>query len=164
MCMMIFHLSSIFEFTHSRLIPVNVRSHMWKIVHRIEYSEIEEAKVKLISPVCKQCGEQDIDRLHRYFKCERVESIGTMFLRVLRIFDPQYTMEEVLDFKGKEEHPQLYWFIALTLYYIDKNRRRCSKELYRVYMWSEFEVLKMSKYANDDILIVLKLMIELLEE
>ena len=72
-------------------------------------------------------------------------------------------MEEVLDFKGKEEHPQLHWFIALTLYYIDKNRRRCSIELYRVYIWSEFEILKMSKYANDDILIVLKLMIELLE-
>ena len=159
-----FSLRNIMEFTHSKLIPVCVRSHMWKIVHRIEYSEIEEAKVKLISPSCKHCGEQDIDRNHLYFHCERVVNIGIIFLRVLKVFDPQYSYEEVLEFKAKEEHPQLYWFIALTLFYIDKNRRRCSTELYRAYMWSEFETLKRSKYAKDEILIAMRVMLELLEE
>ena len=44
-----------------------------------------------------------------------------MFLRVLKVFDPHYSLEEIMDFKGKEEHPQLYWFIALTLlFYIDE--------------------------------------------
>ena len=159
-----FSLSNILEFTNSKLIPVSVRSHMWKIVHRIGYSEIEEAKVKLVSPLCKQCGEQDIDRIHLYFKCEKVESIGKMFLNILRIFDPQYTFEEILDFKGKEEHPQLYWFIAMTLFYIDKNRRRCSTEMYRAYLCSELDILKMSRYANDEMLIVTQLMLEMLEE
>ena len=159
-----FSLSNILEFTNSKLIPVSVRSHMWKIVHRIGYSEIEEAKVKLVSPLCKQCGEQDIDRIHLYFKCEKVESIGKMFLKILRIFDPQYTFEEILDFKGKEEHPQLYWFIAMTLFYIDKNRRRCSTEMYRAYLCSELDILKMSRYANDEMLIVTQLMLEMLEE
>ena len=46
-----FSLPSILEFTHYKVVPVCVRS------HRIEYSEIEEAKVKLSSPLCKQCGE-----------------------------------------------------------------------------------------------------------
>ena len=99
--------------------------------------------------MCKQCGEQDIDRIDLYFKCENVESIGKMFLKILRIFDPQYTFEEILDFKGKEEHPQLYWFIAMTLFYIDKNRRRCSTEMYRAYLCSELDILKMFRYAND---------------
>ena len=83
-----FSLRSIVEFTHSKFIPVNVRSHMWKVIHRVEYSEIEEAKVKLRSPTCKQCGEQDIERIHLYFQCERLMNIGMIFLRVLRIFDP----------------------------------------------------------------------------
>jgi len=159
-----FSLSNILEFTNSKFIPVSVRSHMWKIVHRIGYSEIEEAKVKLVSPSCKQCGEQDIDRIHLYFKCEKVESIGKMFLKVLIIFDPQYTFEEILDFKGKEEHPQLYWFIAMTLFYIDKNRRRCSTEMYKAYLCSELDILKMSRYANDEMLIGTQLMLEMLEE
>ena len=137
---------------------------MWKIIHRIEHSDIEEAKVKLVSPCCKQCGEEDISRVHMYFQCERVASIGKMFLKVLRIFDPQYSPEEVLNFKAKEEHPPLYWFIALTLFYIDKNRRRCSTEMYRAFMRSELEILKLSKYVNDDMLIVTNVMLELLEE
>ena len=135
---------------------------MWKIVHRIQYSDIEEAKVKLISPSCKYCGEQGINRVHLYFQCERVVSVGKIFLKVLRIFDPQYSFEEVLQFKGKEEHPQLYWFISLTLFYIDKNRR-CSIELYKAFLWSELETLKRSKHANDEMLIVMKLMLELLD-
>ena len=105
-----FSLRNILEFTHSKCISVCVRSHMWKIVHRIQHSDIEEAKVKLISPSCKYCGEQGINRVHLYFQCERVVSVGKIFLKVLRIFDPQYSFEEVLQFKGKEEHPQLYWF------------------------------------------------------
>ena len=157
-----FSLRNILEFTHSKCIPVCVRSHMWKIVHRIEHSDIEEAKVKLISPSCKYCGEQDIDRVHLYFQCERVIRVGKIFLKVLRIFDPQYTFEEVLDFKGKEEHPQLYWFIALTLFYIDKNKR-CSSELYRAFLWSELETLKMSKHVNDEMLLVMNVMLELLD-
>ena len=157
-----FSLGNILEFTHSKFIPLSVRSHMWKIVHRIEHSDIEEAKVKLISPSCKYCGEQDIDRVHLYFQCERVISVGKIFLKVLRIFDPQYTFEEVLDFKGKEEHPQLYWFIALTLFYIDKNKR-CSSELYRAFLWSELETLKMSKHVNDEMLLVMNVMLELLD-
>ena len=40
---------------------------------------------------------------------------------VLRVYAPQYSLDEVLEFKAKEEHHQLYWFIALTLFYIDKN-------------------------------------------
>ena len=76
-----------------------------------------------------------------------------MFPKVLGIFDPQYSFEDVLEFKGKAEHPQLYWFFALTLFYIDKNRR-CSSELNRAYFWSEFETLKLSKHANDEILMV----------
>ena len=158
-----FSLRNILGFTRSKLISTTVRSHMWKIIHRIEFSEIEEAKVKLISPSCKICGEGDIDRIHHYFRCEKVVNISIIFLRVLRIFDPLYTLEEILEFKAKEEHPQLYWFIALTLYYIDKNRKRCSTDLYRAYMWTELEVLRKSKCANE-MLLAINIMLELLEE
>ena len=98
-----------------------------------------------------------------YFHCERVARIGNIFLKVLRIFDPQFSFQEVLDFSCKEEHPQLYWFIALTLFYIDKNKKKCSSELYRSYMWTELETLKMSKHANDEMLLVTKVMLELLD-
>ena len=159
-----FSLQNILEFTRSKLIPTTVRSHMWKIIHKIEFSEIEEARVKLISPSCNICGEFDIDRIHLYFKCEKVVNIGLLFLRVLRVFDPLYSLEEILEFKGKEEHPQLYWFISLTLFYIDKNRKKCTTDLYKAYMWSELETLRMSKYASEDMLLALKIMLELLEE
>ena len=159
-----FSIRSILEFTHSKFIPISVRSHMWKVIHRIEYSEIEEAKVKLGSPICKQCGELDIERIHLYFQCERVINIGQIFLKVLRIFDSQYTLEEVLEFKALEEHPPIYWFIALTLYFIDKNKKRCNADLYKAFMWSELETLRRSKQANEDILIGASIMLELLEE
>ena len=69
-----------------------------------------------------------------------------------------------MDFKGKEEHPQLYWFIAITLFNIDKNRRMCSTEMYRAYLCSELDILKMSRYVNDEMLIVTQLMVEMLEK
>ena len=159
-----FSIGSILEFTHSKFIPISVRSHMWKIIHRIEYSEIEEAKVKLCSPVCRQCGELDISRFHLYFQCERIRNIGIIFLQVLRVFDPQYSLEEVLEFKAIEEHPQMYWFIALTLYFIDKNRKRCNADVYRAYMWSELKTLKRSKLAKDNMVTGATIMLELLEE
>ena len=159
-----FSLRNILGFRRSKLISTTIRSHMWKIIHRIEFSEIEEAKVKLISPSCKICGEGDIDRIHHYFRCEKVVNISIIFLRVLRIFDPLYTLEEILEFKAKEEHPQLYWFIALTLYYIDKNRKRCSTDLYRAYMWTELEVLRKSKCENEEMIQAINIMLELLEE
>ena len=159
-----FCLSNILELTHSKFIPVCVRSHMWKIIHRIEYSVIEEAKVKLVSPLCKLCGELDIDRLHLYFQCEKVVNIGVLFPRVLKIFNPQYSLKEVLNFKTKEEHLQLNWFIALTLYYLDKNRRKCSTDLYKAFLWSELEVLRRSNKANDDMVIGATELVEMLDE
>ena len=33
-----FSLRNILEFTRSKLIPITVRSHMWKIIHKIEFS------------------------------------------------------------------------------------------------------------------------------
>ena len=107
---------------------------MWKLIHRVKYSEIDEARIKLNSPSCKICGEVDIDRIHIYFKCERLITIGEVFVRVLKVFDPHYSLEEIVEFKGKEEHPQLYWFIALSLFYIDENRRRANRELYKAFM------------------------------
>ena len=159
-----FSLKSSLHFTRSKLIPVSVRSHMWKLIHRIRYSEIEESRVKLIIPTCKVCGECDVDRVHLYFKCERLLDIGKKFMRVLRVFDPQYSLGEVMEFKGKEEYPQLFWFIALTLYYIDFNRRKSNLEMYKVFMWSEFETMKMSKYADEDVLMTTNILLELLED
>ena len=79
------------------------------------------------------------------------------------MYDPQYTFKEILEFKGKEEHPQLYWFIALTLYYyVDTNRRRGNLDLYRAFMWSEFETLKLSKFADEKMLIAINIILELL--
>ena len=158
-----FSLQSSFQFTLSKVIPVSVRSHMWKLIHRIRYSEIEEAKIKLTITTCKICGEVDVDRIHLYFKCEKMKSIGDIFTRVLRVFDPQYSLEEVIEFKAMDEHPQLFWFIALTMYYIDENRKKVNCELYKAFMWSEFETLKMTKYADDEILMSINILLELLE-
>ena len=91
-------------------------------------------------------------------------NIGVLFLRVLSIFDPLYSFEEILEFKAKEEHPQLYWFIALTLFYIDKNRKRGSTDFYRAYMKSELETLRMSKFANEYMPLAADILVELLED
>ena len=136
---------------------------MWKLIHRVRYSEVDEARIRLTSPLCELCGDVDIDRIYMYFKCEKLVTIGESFLRVLKVFDPHYSLEEIMDFKGKEEHPQLYWFIALTLFYIDENRKRGNRELYRAFMWSEFETLKISKWADDDFLMAINIILELLE-
>ena len=77
-----FSLRNILEFTCSKLIPINVRSHMWKIIHRIEFSEIKEAKVKLVSPSCKIYDKLDISRVYLYIQCEKVMNIGILFLKV----------------------------------------------------------------------------------
>ena len=61
-------------------------------------------------------------------------------------------------------NPGLCWFIKMALYYIDKNRRRCSAEFYRVFMWSAFKTLKMSKCANYEMLIVAKVMLKRLDK
>ena len=159
-----FSLNSTLQFTNSKIISLPVRSHMWKMIHRIQFTEIEEAKVKLRSPSCRICGEEDIERIHLYFQCDGVTDIGRKFLRVLRVFDPQYSQEEIMNFKGKEEHPQLFWLIANTLYFIDKNRRRCNADLYSAYMRSELEVARLSKFADDDMQTILQIMVELLED
>ena len=43
-----FSLNSALQFTNSKIISLQVRSYMWKLIHRIQFTEIEEAKVKLI--------------------------------------------------------------------------------------------------------------------
>ena len=146
--------------TSSKIISLPVRSHMWKLIHRIQFTEIEEAKVKLKNPTCKSCGEENIERVHLYFQCERVSDIGNNFLRVLKVFDPQYSPED----KGKEEHPQLFWFIANTLFYIDRNRKRCNSNLYRAFMRSEYETLRLSRFADFDMKTSVNIMVELLED
>ena len=118
--------------------------------------------MKLSNPSCKICGKEDIDRVHIYFECEKVHEIGEKFLQVLRVYDPQYTFKEILEFKGKEEHPQLYWFIALTQNYVNTNRRRGNLDLYRAFMWSEFETLKLSKFADEVMLTAINIILELL--
>ena len=135
---------------------------MDRINHAVPDKRIEEAKVKLSNPVCKICDYEDIDRVHIYFECEKVREIGQNFLRVWRVYDPQYTFTEILEFRGKEEHPQLYWFIALTLYYVDTNRRRGNLDLYRAFMWLEFETLKLSKFADEEMSMAINIMLQLL--
>ena len=135
---------------------------MGRIIHAVPDKRIEEAKVKLSDPVCKICDYEDIDRVHIYFECEKAREIGQNFLRVWRVYDPQYIFTEILEFRGKEEHPQLYWFIALTLYYVDTNRRRGNLDLYRAFMWLEFETLKLSKFADEEMLMAINIMLELL--
>ena len=116
------------------------------------------------NPTCKSCGEENIERVHLYFQCEKVSDIGRRFLQVLKVFDPQYSPEDIINLKGKEEHPQLYWFIANTLFYIDRNKRRCNSNLYRAYMRSEYETLRLSRFADYDMKTSVNIMIELLED
>ena len=79
------------------------------------------------------------------------------------MYDPQYSFKEIQQLRGKVEHPQLYWFIALTLYYyVDTNRRRGNLDLYRAFRWSEFEALKLSKFADEKMLIAINIILELL--
>ena len=109
------------------------------------------------------CLEVDISRLHVYFTCDAVQNVSTSFLKVLRIFDPLYSFEEIFMFRIMPEHPQLSWFIANTLYYIENNRGKCTRIKYQTYMLTEFETFNLSRHATDEMKNVVKMMIELIE-
>ena len=81
----------------------------------------------------------------------------------MAIFDPQYSFEEILLFKIMPEHPQLSWFIANTLYYLENSRGKCTLMKYQTFMLTEFETFNLSRDATDEMKNVVKMMIELIE-
>ena len=139
-----FSFSSVIEITTSKYISLPVRSFVWKLAHNLIQTEIDEAKFRNRIPTCKLCLKVDISRLHVYFTCDAVQNVSTSFLNVLRIFDPLYSFDEIFMFRIMPEHPQLSWFIANTLYYIENNRGKCTRMKYQHFMLTEFETFNFS--------------------
>ena len=158
-----FSMENVIEITTSKYISLPVRTFVWKLAHNLIQTEIEEAKFKNRVPTCKLCLEVDISKSHIYFSCYAVQNVANSFLNVLRIFDPQYSFEEILLFKIMPEHPQLSWFIANTLYYIENSRGKCTLMKYQTFMLTEFETFNLSRHATDEMKNVVKMMIELIE-
>ena len=108
------------EVNKSKLLSQPVRSFSWKLFHNLLFVETEEARIKNRSPICSTCGETDIDQIHIYFRCPKLKGIGQILMKILKIFDPEFSEEEVLAFQLQNEFPQANWVTLNTLFYIYK--------------------------------------------
>ena len=150
-----FSLNSALQFTNSKIISLPMISHMWKLIHRIRFTDIEEVKVKLKKLLCRNCEEGILKEFIFMFKFNVTKLLiwrGNFF-----------GCAEILDFKGKADRPRLFLFIANKLFYINTNRRRCNGDLYSTYMRSKLKTVSLLRFADDDMQTGLKIMVELLE-
>ena len=157
-----FDMSSAMRLINSKVLSLQVRNFLWKHMQRIYTYEWED-KTNKGRVSCKACDELDINSKH-LFQCDTLNGIGNKLLNVLKIFDPGIIIDEILALNLSVGHIQADWLLANVLYFLANNRRRCNLDNCMSYLLSEFEVLKRSKYCNEELQISVQLVIELLHD
>ena len=143
----------------SRILSVKVRTNIWKLFHNVVYDDILKGKVANSTPDCKLCTAADIDRLHVYFSCEKYRGCGQDVLKVLSGFG-EYDGYDVLNMKISYEIHHLTWLLGNYLYFVTVRREKCSPEHFKVFLLSEFEVLRRTKFCDSDLATSLMILIE----
>ena len=151
------------EVNKSKLLSQSVRSFSWKLFHNLLFVETEEARIRNRSPICSTCGETDIDQIHIYFRCPKLKGIGQILMKILKIFDPEFSEEEVLAFQLQTEFPQANWVTLNTLFYIYKSRKNISIEAFKSYLINAMETVRRSKFCDQDTEIAIDVLIEMIE-
>ena len=156
-------LSKVAEVLNSRMIFLTTRSQLFRFFHKLIYFEPEEGKIKKRTAVCKLCDEQYITRTHIYFKCSKLYGIGRDFMKIMRIMDPHYSEEEVMHLSMVDPSmPQASWLIANTVTYISKNRDECNIPKYKAFLNTELQILKQSRYADQEAILSIEVFIDLI--
>ena len=91
-----------------------------------------------------------------------LNDVGNKLVKVLKVFDPGIKHEEILALNLSVGHLQADWLLSNMLYFIANNRRRCNLENCLAFLLSEFEVLKRSKFCNEELELSVQITIELL--
>ena len=156
-----FEISNAMRLINSKTISLQVRTFLWKHMQRIYMYEWED-KMNKGRTTCRSCEENDIDGKH-LFQCQKLCGVGQKMWEVLKVFDPGITIKEVFSLNLSVGHSQADWFLANVLFYIANNRNRCNMQSCKTYLLSEFEVLKRSKYCNEDLDFSVQIIMELFE-
>ena len=132
---------------------------MWKLIRRIHYSEIEEAKVKLSTPSCKQCGKEDVDRVYLYFQCDKFLNLGTTFFENFESIWPPISLWRGVGIQSDGGTPSVV--LVHSMYFVLYWQKQTKN---RAFLWTEFETLKLSKYADEEMLCAIHIILELVDE
>ena len=84
-------------------------------------------------------------------------------MKILKIFDLEFSEEEVLAFQLQTEFPQANWVTLNTLFYIYKSRKNISIEAFKSYLINEMETVRRSKFCDQDTEIAIDVLIEMIE-
>ena len=155
-----FDLTNAMRLVNSKVISLHARNFLWKHMHRIFMYEWED-KTNKGRIACKSCELENIGIDH-LFKCDMLNDVGNKLVKVLKVFDPGIKHEEILALNLSVGHLQADWLLSNMLYFIANNRRRCNLENCLAFLLSEFEVLKRSKFCNEELELSVQITIELL--
>ena len=155
-----FDLTNAMRLVNSKVVSLHVRNFLWKHMHRIFMYEWEDKSNKG-KITCKSCEMENISAEH-LLKCDKLNDVGYKLVNVLKVFDPGIKNDEVFALNLGIGHLQADWLLANVLYFIANNRRSCSLESLTAYLLVEFEILKRSKYCNDDLKLSVQITIELM--
>ena len=153
-------LTNAMRLVNSKVISLHARNFLWKHMHRIFMYEWED-KTNKGRIACKSCELENIGIDH-LFKCDMLNDVGNKLVKVLKVFDPGIKHEEILALNLSVGHLQADWLLSNMLYFIANNRRRCNLENCLAFLLSEFEVLKRSKFCNEELELSVQITIELL--
>ena len=148
---------------NSKLLSVKVRTTIWKQFHNVLYNDILKAKISNTVPVCKYCTEVDVNRVHLYFSCVKNNGCGRIFMKILQVFG-QFEENDVLNMNFDVEIPQLAWFIANYLHYMQNNSENCNPGHFKQFLLAEFEVVRRSKFCDGSLEIEMNNLIQISDQ
>ena len=148
---------------NSKIVSIQVRSYLWRLVHNISYLETDIVKIEKSNVKCRVCQEENVEREHLLLTCGRLNGVGPALIKTLQVYNPRYTEGDVLMIDLDVDFPQVDWFVANALFYIAKNRENCTKDKMLCYLKSTRETLIRSKHCDDNLKLSTQLTIELFE-
>ena len=148
---------------NSKIVSIDVRSYLWRLVHDISYLETDIMKIEKSNVKCRVCQVVNVEREHLLLTCDRLSGVGSALIKTLHVFNPRYTEGDVLMIDLDDDFPQVDWFVANALFYISKNRDNINKDKMLSYLQSTRETLIRSKYCDDNLRLSTQLTIELFE-
>ena len=136
---------------------------MWKFVHNISYLETDIARIDKASVKCRLCQEVNVEREHLLVTCNRLNGVGEAMMKTLHLFNPRYTESDIMMIDLEPEFPQVDWFVANALFFIQKNRDNCTRNKIVSYLKSTYEVFSRSRYCDEDMRLSTRILIEAFE-
>ena len=124
-----------------------------------------KAKIQNSTAVCRLCTEVDVDKVHVYFSCVKYKGCGRDFMQLLRAQSQnQFTEEDILNMRIGIQTPLLAWLVGNHLHFVINSREKCDSANFKVYLSSELETLRRTKYCDESFARDLMLMVERIDQ